>query len=111
MGKVPIGFFYRLVRQQTSLTRTEICLGWKQEVGDHRRSLVETAIYRVKMLFGASLQARLFAQQVTDLFIKVAALNRMTHLGMPESSPLAAEAQDLQKRHATLGFVQQRHIL
>lgn len=63
---------------------------WKQEAGYHRRSLAETAIYRVKTLFGASLRARLFEQQATELFIKVAALNRMTHLGMPASYPLTA---------------------
>ena len=55
-----------------------------------RRSLAETAIYRVKTLFGASLRARLFEPQATELFIKVAAFNRMTHLGMPESYPVAA---------------------
>ncbi len=63
---------------------------WKQETGYHRRSLAETAIYRVKTLFGANLRAQLFEQQATELFIKVAALNRMTHLGMPESYPLPA---------------------
>lgn len=62
----------------------------KQETGYPRRSLAETAIYRVKTLFGASLRARLFEQQATELFSKVAALNRMTHLGMPESYPLTA---------------------
>jgi hypothetical protein len=63
---------------------------WKQESGYHRRSLAETAFFRVKTLFGPALQARQFPQQATELFLKVAALNRMTHLGMPESYRLAA---------------------
>jgi hypothetical protein len=36
------------------------------------------------------LAARAFAQQATERFLKVAALNRMTQLGMPQSYPLAA---------------------
>jgi hypothetical protein len=63
---------------------------WKQEVGYHRRSLAETAFFRLKTIFGATLAARAFAQQATELFLKVAALNRMTRLGMPQSYPLAA---------------------
>jgi hypothetical protein len=63
---------------------------WKQESGYHRRSLAETTFFRCKTIFGPTLGARGFAQQATELFIKVAALNRMTHLGMPDSYRLAA---------------------
>jgi hypothetical protein len=63
---------------------------WKQESGYHRRSLAETTFFRCKTLFGPTLHARAFPQQATELFLKVAALNRMTHLGMPESYRLAA---------------------
>lgn len=63
---------------------------WKQESGYHRRSLAETAFFRLKTLFGPALPSRGFAQQATDLFLRVAALNRMTHLGMPESYRVAA---------------------
>jgi hypothetical protein len=63
---------------------------WKQEVGYHRRSLAETAFFRFKTLFGPTLRAREFPQQATELFIKAAALNRMTHLDMPNSYRLAA---------------------
>jgi transposase len=63
---------------------------WKQESGYHRRSLAETTFCRLKTLFGPTLHARAFAQQATELFLKVAALNRMTHLGMPDSYCLAA---------------------
>src|SRR3954452_25151396 len=63
---------------------------WKQESGYHRRSLAETTFFRLKTLFGPTLHARAFAQQATELFLKVAALNRMTQLGMPESYRLPA---------------------
>jgi DDE family transposase len=63
---------------------------WKQEAGYHRRSLAQTAIFRLKAIFGATLRSRNFAQQATELFLRVRALNRMTQLGMPNSYPLAA---------------------
>lgn len=63
---------------------------WKQDSGYHRRSLAETAFFRCKTIFGPTLHARAFPQQATELFIKVAALNRMTQLGMPESYRLTA---------------------
>jgi len=63
---------------------------WKKDSGYHRRSLAETAFFRFKTIFGPMLRSRMFPRQVTELFIKVAALNRMTHLGMPDSYPMAA---------------------
>jgi Transposase DDE domain len=63
---------------------------WKQESGYHRRSLAETAFFRLKTLFGPALRSRQFPQQATELFLKAAALNRMTHLPMPERYRLAA---------------------
>jgi DDE family transposase len=63
---------------------------WKQESGYHRRSLAGTAFFRVKTLFGPTLHGREFRQQATELFLKAAALKRMTHLGRPQSYRLAA---------------------
>ena len=63
---------------------------WKQESGYHRRSLAETTFFRLKTIFGPAVSSRHFPQQATELFIRVAALNRMTHLGMPDSHRLAA---------------------
>src|SRR5712691_1823093 len=63
---------------------------WKQESGYPRRSLAETTFFRVKTIFGPTLSARQFPQQAMELFIKAAALNRMTHLGMPDSYRVAA---------------------
>jgi hypothetical protein len=63
---------------------------WKQDSGYHRRSLAETTFFRCKTIFGPTLHARTFPGQATELFIKAAALNRMTHMGMPESYRLPA---------------------
>jgi len=58
---------------------------WKQESGYHQHSLVETAIFRLKTLFGGHLQNRVFEHQATEAFIRCRALNLITQLGMPES--------------------------
>ena len=58
---------------------------WKEEVHYHRRSLVETAVFRMKTIFGASISSRKLSTQATEVFIRGAALNRMTALGMPDS--------------------------
>ena len=62
---------------------------WKQESGYHRRSLAETAMFRFKTIFGPYLQARKLPQQKVEAKVKCAALNRMTHLGMPDSYRVA----------------------
>lgn len=58
---------------------------WKAEVGYHERSLAETTVFRFKDVFGPALSARAEARRGTEVRIKVAALNRMTALGMPDS--------------------------
>jgi len=58
---------------------------WKQEVSYHRRSLAETQMLRVKTIFGDQVSARQFAGQATQVLVRCAALNTMTHLGMPDS--------------------------
>jgi hypothetical protein len=62
---------------------------WKKQSGYHLRSLSETAMFRLKTIFGDELSARLLETQTTQAFIRCAALNRMTHLGMPQSYKLA----------------------
>ena len=57
---------------------------WKREAGYHRRSLVETAMMRLKTLFSGRLKAREWRRQETELKVRCAALNRMTALGMPQ---------------------------
>jgi len=58
---------------------------WKREAGYHRRSLAETQVFRVKMIFGERVRARKFEGQAAQLLVRCATLNRMTHLGMPDS--------------------------
>jgi IS5 family transposase len=58
---------------------------WKRDSNYHRRSLAETAVFRVKMIFGERVSARSFDGQAAQLLVRCAALNRMTHLGMPAS--------------------------
>ena len=61
---------------------------WKQRSKYHRRSLVETGFCRIKTIFGEKLSARKFESQATEMFVRGAALNRMTHLGMPKSKAI-----------------------
>jgi IS5 family transposase len=61
---------------------------WKEESGYHRRSLAETAVFRLKCIFGDKLSSRRFESQTNEVLLRCAALNRMTHLGMPQSSPI-----------------------
>jgi len=62
---------------------------WKEEAGYHIRSLAETIMFRLKVIFGDKLSARLLETQTTQALIRCLALNKMTHLGMPESCPIA----------------------
>ncbi|WP_420029346.1 hypothetical protein [Serratia fonticola] len=50
----------------------------------NRRSIAETAMYRVKQLFGGSLTLRDYDSQVAEAMAMVRALNKMTKAGMPE---------------------------
>ena len=58
---------------------------WKRESNYHRRSLAETQVFRFKTIFGDRLQTRQIDNQFKELMLKAAILNRMTHLGMPDS--------------------------
>jgi len=58
---------------------------WKKESSYHRRSLAETAMFRIKTLFGERIRSRSFEGQAAEMLTRCAALNRMTHAGMPDS--------------------------
>jgi hypothetical protein len=58
---------------------------WKKEAKYHRRSLVETAVFRFKALFSDRLRSREVERQKAEVMVRCAALNRMTQLGMPKS--------------------------
>ena len=62
---------------------------WKDDSGYHMRSLAETAMFRLKTIFGGKLSARLLETQTTQALIRCWALNKMTHLGMPDSYQVA----------------------
>jgi IS5 family transposase len=62
---------------------------WKEDSGYHVRSLAETVMFRLKTIFGDKLSARLLETQTTQAWIRCLALNKMTHLGMPESYRVA----------------------
>jgi len=58
---------------------------WRALSGYTRQSIAENAMCRFKQLFGGRLWARGPATQHTEAVVKCAVLNRMTHLGMPET--------------------------
>ena len=64
------------------------CVGlaeWKRQVGYHRRSKAETAMFRWKTSFGERLSTRVLANQQGEARVKAACLNRFTSLGMPRA--------------------------
>ena len=58
---------------------------WKRESRYHRRSLAETAMFRLKTIFSDRVTARGFAGQAAQVLVRCAALNRLTQLGRPDS--------------------------
>ena len=70
-----------------ALTKID-CVGlaeWKRQIGYHRRSKAETAMFRWKTTFGERLSTRLLANQQVEARVKASCLNRFTKLGMPEA--------------------------
>lgn len=59
--------------------------GWKEEVNYHQRSLVETAFFRYKTLFGDKMHAHTLENQKIEALIACNILNRFTKQGMPIS--------------------------
>jgi transposase len=64
-------------------------MGWYKAVGYGKRSLVETAFYRYKVLIGRSLCARTLSAQKVEARIACKVINRMPSLGMPISRKVA----------------------
>jgi hypothetical protein len=63
---------------------------WKEESGYHARSLGETAMFRMKAIFGAGVSSRRDGQRATEVGIRCRAMNIMTHQGMPQSERIVA---------------------
>lgn len=58
---------------------------WKVKNDYHKRSLSETAMFRLKTIFGDRLHGRIFDHQATEALLRCRAMNLMTQLGMPDS--------------------------
>ena len=69
--------------------RTQGRKEWKKDSGYHIRSLAETTMFRLKIIFGNEFSTRLLETQTTQAVVRCAALNKMTHLGMPQSYKVA----------------------
>jgi Transposase DDE domain len=65
--------------------------GGEKAVGYGKRSLVETAMFRYKVLIGPTLRARKQAAQKSEARIACVVINRMTQLGMPISQRVRSE--------------------
>lgn len=63
-------------------------IAWKKSSDHHRRSLVETHMFRLKTILGGKLRGRNFANQRTEAKIMANILNKMVHLGMPKSEKI-----------------------
>jgi hypothetical protein len=50
---------------------------WKKNNNYHQRSLSETAMYRLKTIFGGKMSSREFCRQANEAFIKCQILNKM----------------------------------
>jgi len=73
--------------QRNELLKTVKHLGrtiWKNWSGYHRRSLVETKMYCIKLL-DDKLSARNFQGQVNEIHACVAVLNKFTELDQPHT--------------------------
>ncbi len=60
-------------------------MGWQKAVGYGRRSLVETAMLRYKLIIGRTLRARTPSAQRVEARAACKVLNRTTALGKPIS--------------------------
>ncbi len=56
---------------------------------NNRRSVAETAMFRIKTLLGGHLSLRDYQAQVGEVMAMSKGLNRMTQLGMPDSVRIA----------------------
>jgi hypothetical protein len=60
---------------------------WKKRIGYHCRSLAETAVSRLKMIFGPILKNRLLPNQSTEARLRCKILNHFTHLKLAYAHP------------------------
>lgn len=65
---------------------------WKKKYGYHKRSLSETAMFRVKKLVGGTLRSRNYNAQGGETYAMIKALNKLIGLGMPETMMIASQS-------------------
>ena len=65
--------------------------GWAKASGYTRRCLAETQMMRQKRILGGCLLSRGSASQWVECQLRCAVLNRLTHLGMPDSHAVVRE--------------------
>jgi hypothetical protein len=76
---------HELQKTKTNGNLSEARKLWRQETGYHQRSKVETTMYRYKTIFGHTVRARTFDNQTKEICLNLAAMNKMTNLGIPSS--------------------------
>jgi hypothetical protein len=57
---------------------------WKVSVKYHQRSLVETAMFRLKKMFGYQMKSRMIGTQRTEALCKCLVINKLNKLGLPK---------------------------
>jgi hypothetical protein len=83
--KVPIPDYLEQRNQAVERIKEVGRKDWKQEIGYHKRSLAETAMFRYKVIFGDKVSSRIEENQRTEVNIKCNILNKFTIIGMPKS--------------------------
>jgi hypothetical protein len=68
--------------------REEKLKAWKKENNYHRRSLIETMMFRMKTIFGDQMRSRSFENQRTGLLVRCYAMNKINSLGLPMSEAI-----------------------
>ena len=79
---------YRHIEARNERVQSILHMGrkrWKRNRGYHKRSLAETGMARYKRILGPQLAARTWEGQQTEARIGCSILNRMIHLGKPDS--------------------------
>jgi hypothetical protein len=61
--------------------------GWKKRIGYHRRSLAETAVFRLKTMFGAILKNRKLINQIAEARLRCKILNHFTQSELLSAYP------------------------
>lgn len=62
---------------------------WKKKYGYYKRSLPETAMFRLKKLLGGTLSLRNYNAQVGETYTMIKTLNKFTGQGMPDTMVIA----------------------